>query len=85
VNWFEQHLNWTAVSIGLVWYIAGGIGASWLGWLIGLVVCLLMYGWVLRQKNRSLSYLLVLFIPFGWIWFLALENRKGMLQPSNKI
>ena len=43
---------------------------------IGLVVQLVVGGWVLRQKSRSLWWLLILLIPLGWIIFLFLGNRS---------
>jgi len=33
-------------------------------------------GWVLRRKGRSLGWLLIFLVPFGWIIFLFLENRS---------
>ncbi len=33
-------------------------------------------GWILRKKKRKLWHLSWLFIPFGWIIFLSLENRN---------
>lgn len=42
------------------------------------IVNSLIVGWVLRQKNRSLWWLLMwLFVPFGGIVILCLENRSG--------
>jgi hypothetical protein len=35
-------------------------------------------GWVLRRKDRSLGWLLIFLVPFGWIIFLFLENRNLM-------
>ena len=49
-------------------YLAG-IAAS-LAWLLPT------NGWILRKKARSLWWVLILFVPFGWIVFLSLENRK---------
>jgi hypothetical protein len=35
-------------------------------------------GWVLRRKGRSLAWLLIFLVPFGWIVFLCLENRSQL-------
>jgi hypothetical protein len=36
--------------------------------------------WVLKRKNRSLAWLLIFFVPLvGWIIFLRLENRSGLV------
>lgn len=79
MNWFQRHLNWTMILTALAWYILAGIEGSGIGWLIGLVVCFPIYGWILSQKRRSLWWLLILFVPFGWIVFLCLENRSHLL------
>lgn len=34
--------------------------------------------WVLRRKDRSLGWLLIFLVPFGWIIFLFLENRSEL-------
>lgn len=34
--------------------------------------------WVLRRKDRSLGWLLIILVPFGWIVFLCLENRSEL-------
>jgi len=94
MDWFRRHLNWTVVlawvaSFPLSYivgsliqsinpYISTGtyylIGYTIQGlWLLGIA------GWVLRKKNRSLWNLLWLFVPFGWIVFLCLENRAGTI------
>jgi len=44
--------------------------------IVNLVILFLVSGWVLRQKSRSLWWLLILFVPFGGIVFLCLENRS---------
>jgi type III secretory pathway component EscS len=51
----------------------------WLIYLIGIAVELILGAWVLRRKARSLWWLLILFIPFGWIVFLCLDNRRELI------
>ncbi|KTB48664.1 Double zinc ribbon [Dehalogenimonas alkenigignens] len=49
------------------------------------VIQAVIVGWVLRQKNRSLWFLLLLFVPFGIVAFVvlvALENRNPKTQPN---
>ena len=111
-NWFERHLNWTAVLSWIAFYtlcfmVGLLVGSLWssLGVLgedtrfnILLYTALIGFGaawlipsnaWILRQKGRSLWWLLLPIAPFGWIVFLSLENRneretKGVLT-SNKL
>jgi MFS family permease len=47
-----------------------------LAYLLGIVLALSVGGWVLRRKSRSLWWLFIFFVPFGWIAFLCLENRS---------
>jgi len=35
--------------------------------------------WVLKRKDRSLGWLLIFLVPFGWIIFLFLENRSDLV------
>jgi len=88
VNWFKQHLNWTffiAWLIGITLYLVSipliisseGPELFILSYSIFIVWLLLVGWWFLRQKSRSLWYLLML--PFlreiGVIIFLSLETR----------
>lgn len=91
-NWFERHLHWTAVltflgavfAVGLVYgvYItmdpymsleAQGI----IDFLVASIVLAIGWGWVLKQKQRSLAWLLLaIIVPLGWLSIFALENRS---------
>lgn len=98
MNWFKRHLNWTVILavvasalvafvIGLFLvltdpYITDEALEGW-GYLIGLVVVLPVAGWALKKKNRRLWWLLVLFVPFGWIVFLCLGNRSELIDIKN--
>jgi len=90
MNWFQRHLNWTALlalvgsyalglpgglAIGFGWpaAVAGAVTAG----VVGFVILVLTWGWVLMRKNRSLWWLLLaLFVPFGFIAVFVLENRS---------
>lgn len=52
-----------------------------LGYLVGILASLLWLlptnGWILSKKDRSLWWFLILFVPFGWIVFLRLENKSS--------
>ena len=62
-----------AVGVGGAAGVAGAVTAA----VVCLVVLVLTWRWVLRRKNRSLWWLLLaLFVPFGWIALLVLENQS---------
>ena len=50
----------------------------WLVLITFVALPLIVAGWELRRKGRSLWWLLIFFVPFGWIVFLCLENRTDM-------
>ncbi len=53
-----------------------GAGAT-IGFLTLFIGGSIIVGWMLRQKGRSLWWLLMWwFVPFGWIVVLALGNRS---------
>ncbi len=69
---FAVGFGWAA-GVGGAAGVAGGVT----GVVVGLVVLVLTWGWVLRRKNRSLWWLLLaLFVPFGFIAMFVLENRS---------
>lgn len=53
-----------------------GAGAV-IGFLTTIIGGSIIVGWMLRQKHRSLWWLLLWwFVPFGWIFVLTLQNRS---------
>jgi hypothetical protein len=92
LNWFQRHLNWTWILvailgslvispiIAIVAYTSVVSNSSALYSVLlplSLVVMILgISGWVLYRKNRHVLWLIILFIPFGWLFFLLLENRR---------
>ncbi|MBM3173958.1 MAG: zinc ribbon domain-containing protein [Chloroflexi bacterium] len=82
-DWSQRHLNWTIVILWvtvmpLALIIAGVLGIPQqvvylLVPLLILLVLLTFTGWALKQKNRSLWWLLLFIIPFLW---LGLKNRS---------
>jgi hypothetical protein len=100
INWFQRHLNWTFVLAVLGGYgIAVGVSVFLLladpttpDFAFNMVFLGIMAAvtipvgiWVLRQKGRKLWWFLILFIPFGWIWFLMLDNHGYLTKPDNEI
>jgi uncharacterized membrane protein YeaQ/YmgE (transglycosylase-associated protein family) len=95
-NWFEGHLNWTMVlgfaGAYAGAFVAGLVAVSVdpyvsydvlyiIGLILGLAVLVPVWGWALRRKSRSLWWLpLGLFVPFGFIALLVLENKSGALE-----
>lgn len=94
LSWFERHLNWTMFFGLLGAYLAVFIAvfiivladpyasddiAYVIGIIISLAVLIPVWGWALRRKNRSLWWLpLGLFVPFGFIVLLCLENKSQL-------
>jgi len=91
LNWFQRHLGWTIVLTWFALRLGGVIVIVSLGptmtpeaasafngfsYLVGIVVGSIVCGWVLRQKKRSLWWLLLIPVPFGWWVFLLLENKR---------
>lgn len=62
-------------ATGIYPEVFGDADLAAIEYLFNLVVLVISGGWILRQKNRSLWWVIVLLIPFGWIVFLALDNR----------
>jgi hypothetical protein len=55
---------------------------SVVGLIITIAVITPVWWWALRRKNRSLWWIpLGLFVPFGWIVLLCLENRSRTAKP----
>jgi len=48
--------------------------------IIGLVVCITILVWVLKQKHRNLWWVLIIFVPLGWLAILLLGNRSKVLD-----
>lgn len=98
MNWFERHLNWTMVFGLLGTYVASfmaGVviysvdpyvsdGAMYIiGFIVSLAILVPVWGWALRKKSRSLWWLpLGLFVPFGFIALLCLENKSQAAEAS---
>jgi hypothetical protein len=88
MNWFEKHLNWTlwitTISLPLialfVGYFVGNSLGAYFPKIVGLIItilALLIYGWVLRKKKRSLLWLLLFWWPIGCIVYSALTNKTA--------
>jgi ABC-type dipeptide/oligopeptide/nickel transport system permease component len=87
MNWFQRHLNWTfvlgffamfvlAFIIGIFIVVANlKISDSWIQavmQILAIVVMLTIGGWVLKQKGRSLWWLLLA----GWFSPVWLGNKN---------
>jgi hypothetical protein len=92
-NWFERHLKWTlfvgtfvidlAVSIVFL-LVLFGLPDSRIVGEMGIVFFILYFvltsihvGWYLRKKKRSLFWIIVWFVPVGWIIILCLTNKNA--------
>ena len=86
IEWANRHINW-------VWFIANilipaiiaGIAYvfTWVALLTPLVYLAELFIWIatttwlLDRKGRSMWFILLLLIPFGWIMLLYLKNIRG--------
>ena len=88
MSWFKKHINWTfflSWIVGIALYLSTipimvnseGPEIFILSYSLFIIWLLLVGGWFLRQKGRSLWYLLMLAFlrEIGVIIFLFLENR----------
>ena len=78
MNWFERHLNWTWVFAYLIWWYLNGTAIyeesatfNVLS-LVALIFLTIVSGWVIKQKERSLWWLLLAPV-FSPLW---LKNKK---------
>jgi hypothetical protein len=72
-NWFQRHLNWTWALAYLVWIPLNGADHI-VPQIIGTVFLLFVSGWVIKQKGRSLWWILLTPV-FSPLW---LKNKKAM-------
>ena len=87
MSWFKQHLNWSLI---IIWFVPALLLIPLLNTVsdtnsflniymtvYGLAI-LVVSGWVLKQKGRSLFNLFWLVLSWiGIIIILCLENRAG--------
>lgn len=80
MNWFQKHLNWTSVLSYLLWFI-GNAGESVIARILTFIAAifwLVVSGWVIKQKGRSLWWILL-----SWIGSpLWLKNRSYPSQST---
>lgn len=96
-SWFHNHLNWTLVLAevaitGLVVILIGAAGSllsdseAALAYLLTVILqCALravVGGWVLKQKSRSLWWVLLAVTWVGPVVWLALENNRAIRPPD---
>lgn len=82
-NWFKKHLNltyFTCLTPALYLLIVlGFIENSATGYIIWIIILMLSSLWILRQKGRSLGFLLLVFFVtiVGIPTVFCLSNQKG--------
>ncbi|MFC1871293.1 hypothetical protein ACFLYF_02685 [Chloroflexota bacterium] len=75
LNWFQRHLNWTWVFTYLIWIPLNASDDAFPP-IIGGIFLLLVSGWVIKQKGRSLWWILL--TPFfSPLW---LKNKSLVSQ-----
>ena len=90
LTWFQRNLHWTLVLavIGgnlllfIVGFLARPLSIDAYMWLM-IVGSLLVFAfqgyvgfWVCSRKERSFWWMLLFYIPFGWIVLLRLDDRS---------
>jgi len=86
-NWFQRHLNVT-LAVGVILCISGFLilyysysyvsdsVAAWLGVVAGFgIMSIIIQSWYLYSKERSLWFLLLNFIPLGFLVLFGLTER----------
>ncbi|MFC2022374.1 hypothetical protein ACFLTR_04115 [Chloroflexota bacterium] len=66
MNWFQRHLNWTWLFAYLIW-IPLNYSDDAIPPIIGAIFLLVVSGWVIKQKGRSLWWILLTII-FSPLW-----------------
>jgi len=80
MNWFQRHLNLTWVFTWLIW-IPLNYSDDAIPPIIGAIFLLVVSGWVIKQKGRSLWWILL--TPFfSSLW---LKNKKKKPEPLNDL
>jgi len=89
-NWNKRHLHWTmfftSISFGFIYRIGRLLDTQFDTGIVSIIayvlaVVLLVYVsiWALREKQRSLLWLLLV-IPFTWIPYILLSNNSAESQ-----
>lgn len=74
-NWFRRHLNWTWVLAYLIW-IPLNAPENVAPQIVGAILLLLASGWVIRQKGRTLWWILLTPV-FSPLW---LKNKRVVAE-----
>ena len=87
IDWCKRHLNWTYVfgriliitALLLVFGVDYVDTDSGLWLLVGLdtLTTMLLCGWILREKGRSLWWLIFLFVSRMGFLVLLFKNKRG--------
>ena len=72
LSWTDRHLNWTTFLVVLGSNSLLLLGAE--GYLFIVFIGFGVFAWHLHKKMRSLFWLILVPIPFGWLFLLSLEN-----------
>ncbi len=88
MSWIKRHLNWSMLIAFVVIALVIGSGTSsssktiaQSGYMFGGVLFIIFVGCVLKQKKRSLLYLLFFLIPFvGWMVPVFIPSGKPQGQ-----
>ena len=75
MNWFQRHLNWTSVFAYLIW-ISLDFSDSVIAWILSGIFLLVVSGWVIKRKGRSLWWILLTPV-FSPLW---LRNKSVVDQ-----
>jgi len=74
-SWFQRHLNWTLIFAYLIW-LPLNLSYDIAPQIIGAILLLFVSGWVIKQKGRSLWWVLLAPV-FSPLW---LKNERAVAQ-----
>ena len=75
------YVSYTGLILSLFSDISsGGVGAISILAIIGMALCIIILVWVLKQKHRTLWWVLIIFVPIGWVFILSLKNHSEVID-----
>ena len=87
MDWFERHLNWTGALGYLIWFVPNANDSAVLtniNLVFQTTVSIIIPGWVIKQKRRSLWWLLLSPL-FSSLWLKNIQVKPVLLDDLYKL